>query len=174
MKIIEGLKMIKDLLRKAEDLRQKVGKYHADMSFETPMYSSYDEQKDVVRGWLQAHSDIMRDIAVLRLRIQKTNCLTKVTIELGGKQVEKTITEWISRRKDLSALDLQMWNTLNDRGLRESAMVKTSAGDTQEVKIRRYYDPVVRDTKKELYASEPSLVDAKLEIVNATTDLVEA
>jgi hypothetical protein len=44
--------------------------------------------------WIQAHGDIMKEILKLQIAIQKTNLLTPVTIEIGGKQVTKSIAFW--------------------------------------------------------------------------------
>lgn len=38
MKLIEALKKVKDLARKADDLKGKVSAYCAHLSFETPTY----------------------------------------------------------------------------------------------------------------------------------------
>jgi len=170
MKLIEAMKKIKDLQRKAEDLRGKVGQHSAQLSVETPVYG--DRQRDQVREWLQAHSDIMREILKLRKNIQATNLKTDVTIELGDKQVTKTIAEWIHRRRDLAGLDQQMWAKLTDRNLKEG-VATDSQGQKIEVKIVRNYDPAERDRMQELYRSEPSRIDATLEVVNAVTDLME-
>lgn len=169
MKLIEALKLQKDLARKVEDLTQKVGKHCADMDFETPVYQ---DQKAQVEEWLQAISDCMKEILRLRVAVQRTNLATQVSIELGGKTVTKSIAEWVHRRRDLAKAEQRVWEILGDRGLREGT-VKQSSGETREIRIRRYYDPKVRDAKVEMFTQEPMLVDARLEIVNATTDLVE-
>jgi len=169
MKIIEGMKQIKDLQRKASDLRIKIGNCSADLDVETPLY---EEQKTKVRGWLQAHDDIIQEILKLRVAIQRTNLATDVTVELGGKAVTKNIAEWIHRRRDLAQEDLSAWKQLTDRGLREGT-VKQSTGESKEVKIRRYYDPEERDRKLDMYRSEPLLIDSRLEVINAITDLIE-
>ena len=170
MKLIQAMKQIKDLQRKAEDLRGKISVQCAHMSFETPTYG--DLQKEQVREWLQAHGDILKEILRLRVAVQRTNLQTKVTIELGGSAVEKTIAEWIHRRRDLAELAQEAWSKLTDRGLKEG-VVKNSQGETFEAKIVRNYDPKERDGWLELYRSEPLTVDATLEVVNAVTDLVE-
>ena len=168
MKIIEGLKMVKDLKRKADDIRSKISSCSAYLDYETPLYK---DQKLQVSQWLQAHSDVLKEIMSLRIAIQKTNLATEVTIELGGKQVTKTVAEWIHRRKDLATEEKTAWQGLSDRGLREGT-ISQSTGEKKEVKIIRCYDPKERDSKMELFTSEPSLVDARLEIVNAVTDLI--
>jgi len=170
MKIIEGMKKIKDLTKKAEDIRAKIGLFCADLDYETPMYP---DQRKEVDGWLQSHSDMLKEILSLRLSIAKTNLATNVDIEIGGKTVTKSIAEWIHRRRDLSQLELTAWKKLSDRGLQEGGLASTSNPQVagREIKIRRYYDPKQRDEKVELYTSEPMVIDARLEVVNAITDL---
>ena len=63
MKLIEALKKIKDLQRKAEDLRRKVSKYSAYLSMEPPTYKDQDGQ---IKDWIQAHSDILQTASFAR------------------------------------------------------------------------------------------------------------
>lgn len=171
MKLIQAMKKLKDLAIKAEDLRGKVAQNAADLSIETPAYA---DPKRQVAEWIQAHSDILKEILALRVAIQRTNIQTPVTIELDGRQVTKSIAEWIHRRRDLAKLELDMWSKLGDRGLKEQNVQTSPAGPVTEVRIRRYFDPVERDKKREVYRSEPSVIDSTLEVINATTELVEA
>lgn len=169
MKIIEALKQIKDLKRKAEDLRGKVKDNCALSTLDTP---KYPDQKRQVSEWMQSHFDVLQEISRLKVALQKTNINTSVTIELGGKQVTKTIAEWVLRRRELAKDDLAMWNVLSDRGIKEG-VGQAPGGQPLDIKIVRFYDPAERDTKKELYASEPSIIDGRLEVMNAITDLIE-
>ena len=76
MKLIEAMKQIKDLQRKAEDLRKKIAVHCVDMSYETAVYP---DQRAQVGSWLQAHGDIVKEILRLRVAIQRTNLATPVT-----------------------------------------------------------------------------------------------
>ena len=169
MKLIEALKKIKELQKKAEDLRDLVKNHCARSSLESDKYQG---QAKKVEGWIQSHSDILKEILRLRLAIQKTNIDTKVAIELGGKTVTKTIAEWIHRRRDLATEELKMWNCLTDRNIKEG-YGNGPSGDPIEIKIVRFYDPSERDNKRELYQAEPLVIDSKLEVTNAITDLIE-
>ena len=169
MKIIEAMKLIKELQIKAEDLRKKVSLHCANLDFETPMYQDQAEQ---VRQWIQAHGDINKKILDLRFAIQKTNIVTTVEIEIGGKRVARTVAEWIHRRRDLAKADEAMWSQLSDRGLKEQRVQTTQGGPVTEIKIRRYFDPLKRDEAIELYRAEPGIIDRTLEVTNATTELV--
>ena len=168
MKLIEAMKLIKELQIKREDLVKKVGQYCSDLDFETQLYTDTKRQ---VQEWIQAHSDVCKEILKLRTAIQRTNIATKVTVELGGKAVVKTIAEWIHRRRDLAGFELAMWSALGDRGLKEQQVQTAPGGPVTQIKIRRHFDPIERDNKIELYRSEPSVIDRTLEVVNATTEL---
>lgn len=170
MKIIESMKMIKELQVKAEDLRGKVAKHCADLDFETPLYP---DQRKQVQEWIQAHSDILKKILELRVSIQKTNVNTNVTIELDGKQITKSIAEWIHRRRDLAESEKKIWEALGDRQLKEGTFnLSTQGAPPVMTKIRRYFDPIERDRKIDVYRSEPSVIDRTLEVTNSVTELV--
>jgi len=169
MKIIEALKKIKDLQKKAEDLTDKIGNHSAYSSIESPVY---EDQKAQIKDWLQAHHDIMAEILGLRIAIQKTNLAIKVTIEIDGRNVTKTIAEWIHRRRGLALLEKGAWQSLTDRNIKEG-VVRGPSDDPVHIKLIRCYEPEERDRMVSLYDGEPSLIDAKLEIVNAVTDLLE-
>jgi hypothetical protein len=72
----------------------------------------------------------------------------------------------------LAALELASYTAMTDRGLKEG-VIRQSNGTEQEVKIRRYYDPKMRDSMKSMLQSAPSEIDAALEVANAVTDLIE-
>lgn len=169
MKLIEALKQMKELQRKASDLRTNINRHCAISTLETPLYP---DQKKKMDSWLQSHGDLVKEILRLRVAVQRTNLETEVTIELGGKLVTKTIAEWIHRRRDLAGLELQAWRKLTDRNIQEG-QAPGPGGNVVEVKIVRFYDPEERDRKVDLYDSEPALIDGKLEIANAVTDLIE-
>jgi hypothetical protein len=171
MKLIQAMKKLKDLNTKAEDLRKKVAMHAADLSIETPVYP---DQKRQVAEWIQSHGDILKEILHLRISIQRTNVATPVSMELDGKHVSKSIAEWIHRRRDLAKLEMAMWQALTDRNLKEQNLQTVAGGPVTEVRLRRYYEPADRDRKVEVYRTEPSVIDATLEVVNATTDLIES
>jgi hypothetical protein len=169
MKLIEALKQIKDLARKADDIKNLVKGHCAISSLETQKFPNQTKQ---VSEWVQAYGDLLKETLRLRLAIQKTNLETEVIIEIDGKTVTKSIAAWIHRRRDLANSEMQIWAMLSDRGIHEG-LGKGPTGDPIEIKINRFYDPAEKVRKMEVYASEPSIIDGRLEVVNATTDLIE-
>ena len=169
MKIIEGMKKIKDLQRKVSDLQSKIKIHCAYLDFEG---ETYENQKGKVLSWVQSCEDSIQEIAKLRVAIQKTNISTDVSIELGGVVVTKTVAEWIHRRRDLANLAKGTWNCLTDKKL-PSGPVNLTSGEVRQVKPVLCFDLEERDRKLEVYSSEPYLIDSKLEVINAITDLIE-
>ena len=167
MKLIEAMKRIKELSVKAADLQAKVSVTCANLDYETPVYA---DPKSQVSEWIQAHGDILKEVLKLRLAIQRTNINTQVSMEIGGQQVSKSIAEWIHRRRDLAKMEFDMWSKLGDRGLKEG-VINQSTGEPKAIKIVRHFDPKERDMRLDVYRSEPSKIDATLEVVNAVTDL---
>jgi hypothetical protein len=170
MKLIQGMKLIKELTIKADDLRKKIGAHSAHLNIETAVYK---EQPKQVGEWLQAHTDLMQEIGRLRVAIARTNLATLVTINVGGRNVEKTITEWIVRRMVTAPMDALAYQALTDRNLKEQDLKPTPDSAVTQVRIVRCYDPKARDTMIAVYRDEPGLIDRTLEVVNATTDLIE-
>lgn len=170
MKIIEAMKRVKQNDQKIIDLQQKISENCANLSHETPVYGTETQKK--ISEWLQSCDDLSQENIRLLCAIQKTNLNTKVTIEISGTSVTKSISEWVWRRKKYAEIDYKTWNQLSDRGLKEGFM-NSSVGTPFEVKITRYFDPLKRDSMKEMYRSEPYEIDSALEVVNATTDLID-
>jgi hypothetical protein len=108
----------------------------------------------------------------LAIRIQKTNLAVKVDIELGGEKVTHTIAEWILRRRRYAKVEEASWNALGDRGLKGGTF-QTTTQEKIAVTVRRYFDPIQRDKMVETFRGEPGIIDRTLEVVNATTDIVE-
>lgn len=171
MKIIEAMKRVKANKEKITDLQAGIAKYCAALNFETPTYG--DKTAGKITEWLQGCNDLTQDNAKLLVSIARTNLATMVTITLGDKPVTKSIAEWVWRRREYAEADLRTWMMLTDRNLKEGT-TKNSQGETLEVKIIRFFDPVQRDTMVAMFKSEPHEIDAALEVINAVTDLIDA
>jgi hypothetical protein len=172
MKLIEGMKLKKELVSKAEDLRKKVAQHCVTLSIESPAYGSEDAQRKQISSWLQSHQDLIKKIRELAIAIQRTNLQTTVEIEIAGNPTRLSIAEWVMRRRELAKMEAAAWAALSDRGLKDQMVKRTDGQGLQSLTVVRYYDPVQRDKMVEAFNYEPGLVDRKLEVVNASTDLV--
>lgn len=173
MTIVEAMKLRKRLAKKAEDLREKIGKNCAILDINTPLYGA--DQEKVLCSWLQSHRDIIKKMEEISVAIQKTNIKTDVTIVIDGKEITKSLAAWVLRRRELAPMDLSAWKALGDRGLEDQPYHPAEAPKEIKVaKVLRFFDPKLKDAMVDLFSGEPSRIDAKLEVVNATTELVES
>jgi|SRR5215475_13024008 len=172
MTIIEAMKKVKANLVKLTELQNKIGLYSAHTSLEAASTPYGDKTYEKVDEWTKACESITQENANLRLRIQMTNLTTNVTIPLGGRDVTKPIAEWVLRRREYANLDFQTWARQTDRNLK-IGQAPGSQGTPVEVKLIRNYDTEKRDKKMEMYQMEPHEINSKLEVVNATTELVD-
>lgn len=169
MKIIEALKKVKHDREKIVDLQRLINKNAARMESEKP---EYEDQKKRVAEWIQSIEDTNHNISKLLTHIQKTNLLTTVTIDIGGKQVQKTIAEWIIRRREGVDVDLRTGIALSVGKLIPKP-ITDSEGKVTIDQVVVNFDPKRRDESLAILREEKYLIDSALEIVNATTDLVE-
>ena len=172
MKLIEAMKRVKANKEKIAALQEMIRNFSAHLSHETPVYGNETPEK--INGWAQTCEDLAQDNIKLLTAISRTNLATQVTVILGEKRVTKAIAEWIWRRREYAALDLATYRNMGDRGLKEGHLNSSVPGGTPvPVTIVRNYNPERRDKKLAEYQSEPHEIDATLEVVNATTDLIE-
>ena len=173
MVLIEAMKQSKDLLRKADDIKKKIAEHCVDYNHQTPFYGSVEQQTAQISEWLQAHSDILKEYLRLKKCITRTNLETEVPIQINGKTVVKTITEWIIRRDQLAEVEENCFNVLCNN-LNQQKFIKVMKDGVETIaEIRYYFSPQERDKKIEEYRDEPCLIDQALEIKNATTELIE-
>ena len=77
MTIIEAMKQKKALLIKAKDLCTKVSNNSAHYDQDSP---EYDDPRAKVKEWVQAHTDVVKEIENLSVAIQRTNLATQVSV----------------------------------------------------------------------------------------------
>lgn len=168
MKLIEALKKVKSDREKIGDLVIKIRKHSARMESHRPEYSKPDAQVD---EWIQGIFDTQKNISALLTRIQKTNLQTNVTIEIGGNQVVKTISEWIVRRREGVDFEILAYKSLTNMGLKP-CQINDEEGNAKIDQVVLHFDAKKRDEKLSILVEEKHLIDSALEIINATTDLV--
>ena len=177
MKLIECMKDQKSTLRKMEDLRKKISSYCADLDVMQPTYGTAAEQEKKISEWLQSHDDLAFKLTDLKKKIQETNLHTQVMIKVGDNDVARSITEWIIRRREIVDLQLLAYSSLGDRGLSDKGIRAMGSPDEakklQNARVRFYFNASDRDLKIDTLKNEKESIDKALEIINATTDIIE-
>lgn len=170
MKIIEALKKVKANRVKISDLSALIGKYSAHMESGTTSLPYKDPAKSIAE-WSQSIFSLSQDNAILLSRIQKTNLVVMVPIEIDGKIVTKNISEWVYRRREGVDQEMSGYASMGTR--LTATATKDKDGNIVVDRVVYNYDQAMRDKKLSILKEEKSLIDSALEIVNATTDLVD-
>lgn len=170
MKIIEAMKRLKVILKRMQDNSQQVAVYSSILNTEKPAFGSEEEQKKKVFGLVQANTDLMEEYLKLKQNIERTNLVVEVVI---GKET-RTISELLVIKRVLAQLMINTYNAMSIAAADQRA--KQGYGRTAEGAMPsavRMYSEEVRNNGIAKWQELYSAIDARLEVVNATTDLLE-
>lgn len=176
MKIIEAIKEFPLILKKMDANSSKIQEYASVLSIQDDLpFGTTEEQKKQVTALVQSNKDLGERYLSLARNLAYTN--TQVKVEIGG--VSRSITEWLSIRgvSKGEQISVRMKNTLSAQNTVEAnkKLQVTRGLDLSErtLSITRLYDQ--KKVDEEVISLQDTLgqIDAKLEVVNATTDLLE-
>lgn len=171
MKIIEALKELPLIEKRIMSNIQKIGMYAAAVETGSNTATAFDSvatQRKELASLIQANEDLVKQRALLRRRLYITN--TTVEVEING--VKKTIAEWIEYREKGFDLIERTYNALNELNAM-SELRNTKVDPTVGAKVVKFYDEAHKNKLIEDNRAIRDQLDAKLEIINATTDLVQ-
>ncbi len=170
MKIIEALKELPLLQKRIDKNIRQINMYASDLDRgeDTDLpFKTEEAQKAELESLIQSTKDLIAYRASLRRRLAITNA--NVVVEIEG--MSKTIMEWIEyRERGMNSL-INIYQNLTDHNAQrilDSNRVDVSKG----VKAIRFFDEKERNEEVRKLALIKDSINARLEIVNATTDLV--
>lgn len=168
MKIIEAMKRIKVLDAEIDDLTNKIRNNSAHREDEP---SEYEDPRAKVSEWVMGCRSRIKEMTRLKLAIQKTNLATNVSIKLGDNMITESIAYWIHRRMHMANKEAHVFRQLTNRGLQARGI---QGPDKMEIiPVHLNYDPEFRDKELAVLNNEAQEINSTLEVVNATTDLIE-
>lgn len=170
MKIIEALKELPLIDKKIQKNIAQIQQYsseadngHMDLPFGTA-----DEQAKEVASLVQSTNDLADRSANIRRVLSLTNAT--VAVEISG--VTRSITEWIAYRTNGFSHQIRALQAMND-SIAKANLNKVGFDEEKGVRIARFYNEKDRNEKTAALEALQGQLDARLEMVNATTDLVE-
>ncbi|MCK5600348.1 hypothetical protein KAR91_00655 [Candidatus Pacearchaeota archaeon] len=167
MTLIEGMKELKLIEKKIESNKTDVGKYSSGISSEVPAFETSDKQRDQVKGFVQSNLDHQKRFRELKKRIDFTNLMTKV--EMNGESF--TIADLLLIRRKLAG---SMSSTYKALSTHSGDMRKrnTASASGEKVETIRFYDEKWRNEGAQHWDNLYHEIDGRLEVVNATTALL--
>lgn len=165
MKIIEALKAQKRTDDKINHNCELIQNYAAKLSTEKPLFETDEDQRIEVKKLEHANESLKSYYLWLKRSIDYTNVMTEV--EINGKVY--TITDLLNLKRLGCDMMERTYNSLND----DKAIRRLSRSQMDNVTIDRFYDERQKNTKLAEWRNLKDAITSKLEIVNATTDLLE-
>lgn len=170
MTIIEGLKRLKLLEKRMHRNCADITKYSSILSNEKPYFESEDQQRREVAQLIQANNDLETEYCRIKAMIDYTNLVTMVQID----DENRSIHSWLTLLRKTGGNLIQTYNSLTSR---EADSRKNRFRDHESkppVVLRLYDENVKRDGQRkweDLISGK--IISGRLEVVNATTELVE-
>lgn len=168
MKIIEALKDLKLIEKKIISNQQRINLLSSLLSNEKPLvWVSDKEQTAEVMSILQSIFDLEQDYLALKLQIENTNNATDVVI--NGQT--KKITEWLTVLRKTQQFVLNTTHLVSTNRA-QALLAKLPAGNKEWIDIIPCFDEKKVTALFDKYRTTVDSISAKLEVVNATTDII--
>lgn len=169
MKIIEALKEQKRIQTKINRNATQITQYSCKLSNEKPFFDSDEAQTAETYQLIQSNIDLTNRYLWLKRCIDHTNLNSKH--EIGG--VAYSITDLLNMKRNGIGFIITTYNALTDSQVSRRLSAARSTDSAKPVQIERLYDE--RNKNEALLKWQDLLdnIDSKLEVINATTDLIE-
>lgn len=167
IKLIEAMKELRLIEKKMERNRGYIERYSSVLNTEKPYFGTEAEQRKEVKSYIQANSDLFKRYLELKRAIEITNLKTVIKVE----GYEGSISEILVIKRKLAKLMEATFASLNDRRA-ERMKAQTPMIDGAQPHIVRLYDEKEKNENIRYWQDLYSAIDARLEVVNATTDLI--
>jgi len=168
MTIIEGLKQLRLIEKRIEKNNTEIKKYSSLLSIEKPYFESEAAQKQDVVNLIKSNHDLATQYEKIKEQIELTNLVTKV--EVNGEV--KSISSWLSILRKTGKLLNATYSSLSGDAA-TSKMLKYREPGTNPTVIRLYDENVKRTGQRKWEDLVNGTIEGRLEVVNATTELVE-
>jgi len=171
MKLIEGMKKLKVLEKRIGRNTDRVIQYASAPSNEKPTFGDEKEQRKQVKELVQANVDLTTEYLHLKQRVDMTNLTTDVTI---GKR-EYKLGDLLVLRRGLAKLMEKTYHALSpqygDMRLQQMQRGALQPGEKPPHTVR-FYDETEKFEALQDWQSLQDEIEQRLEVINATTELV--
>ena len=170
MKIIEGMKELKLIEKKMMANCQKIEQYSSTVSTERPFFENEKTQTKEVEQLVQANLDLGDRYLQIKRLIERTNL--EITAEFDGKTY--TLSDLLVIKRRMGERMMDTYKSLSSKYADARLKLAPKDADGKLGVVVRLYDERKRNTEISKLLDFMSNIDARLEVINATTDLVGA
>lgn len=146
-----------------------ISKYSSRVSTEVPYFETEERQKTEVKSLVQSNEDLMRRYLELKKNLEHTNLHTAVEM----KGTEYSISELLVLKRKMAKTMIETFDSLTARSasMRLSS-IRRADGEAQP-KVLRLYKEEDKNAGLDKWQDMYNNIDARLEVINATCDLLE-
>ena len=167
MKLIEALKSQKKINEKIDRNVRLLEVYATKLSIEKPIFETDESQRNEVQKLLNANLSLVDHYLWLKRCIEYTN--VNVKVEIFGKIY--TIADLLHLKRVGIEMILKTYKSLND--FNSQQRITTRKNFDRDVTIDYFYDEKEKNDKIKEWRDLYDAIDSKLEIINATTDMID-
>jgi hypothetical protein len=168
MKIIEGMKRLGVIEKRMDSHRSTITEYSSKLSTEIPRFKTKEAQAREVASLVQSNNDLCAEYLRIKRSIEYTNL--KVSVELQGKSY--SISDLLVIKRKLSAMMVSTYRALND-SMAQNRLRNTPRFEGESPKVEILYDERTKLENIRKWQDLEDAIDSRLEVINATTDLIE-
>lgn len=169
MKLIEGMKTLKVIEKRMQHNAERINQYAAIVSTERPIFGTEVEQRKQLESLIQANTDLAKEYLSIKKRVDMTNLKTEITI---GKDIF-TIGDLLQIQRNVAKLMRLTFHALNDR-LAEQRLTSMRQQSTEKApRVERMYDENRKYEGLQYWQGLEDEIETRLEVINATTELLE-
>jgi len=168
MKLIEGMKHLKVLEKRIDRTAGNIQQYSSALSNEKLPFGSEDEQKAKIASLVQSGKDLATEWLTLKRDIEYTN--TMIMVEITGR--EYAISQLLQIRRMMGGKVASLYKAMNDSDAENRFGRRYAAGG--DITIIKLYDEEEKMKDTESWLAFCDAIDSKLEVINATTDVIAA
>ncbi|MFW6219563.1 MAG: hypothetical protein ACOC33_01840 [bacterium] len=166
MKLIEGLKKLRNIEKKIKKNCEYITEYSSKLSNEKPEFDSDNEQKIEIEQLLQSNKDLSELYLNLKKKIDKTNIMTECTIN----DETRSLHEFLTIQRKIGNLLIKTYNSLNEHKAQSKLTIYRGV---DKISIDRLYSEKMKNEKIRYYSDLIDEINSSLEVINATTDIIE-
>ena len=145
-----------------------ISRYSSVLSTEKPYFDTEEAQKREVSALVQANEDLMKEYIKIKKNLEHTNLNTEV--EIKGEKYK--ISDLLVIKRKMSKSMIRTFESLTERdSLTRMSSYRSSEGERP--KIVRMYKEEDKNEGLNKWQDIYDNIDSRLEVVNATHDLLE-
>lgn len=170
MTITEGLKKLRLIDKRMSKNCDEIEKYSSLLSNEKPIFDTESNQREEVQKLIQSNTDLEAEYCKIKSMVDFTNLVTVVTID----DETRSIHSWLTVLRKTGSRLIQTYKALSTTEANRNQIRYTNKESLSPTVIRLYDENDKRAGQRKWEdLTSGKTIEGRLEVVNATTQLVE-